>query len=65
MIPNANAMAGIPMVLPSSAAASLADKVTEWYRVKRLEPAWMPAYYAANTTLRMTPGAITALQDQT
>jgi GH24 family phage-related lysozyme (muramidase) len=64
MVPNANAMAGIPMVLPSGAAASLVDKVTEWYRVKHLEPARLPAYYAANTTLRMTPDAITALQDE-
>ena len=52
------------MVLPSGVAASLADKVTEWYRVKNLQPARLPAYYAANTTLRMTPDAITTLQDQ-
>ena len=63
MIPNANAMAGIPMVRSDSSEASLADKVTEWYRVKHLEPARLPAYYEANTTLRMTPGAITSLQD--
>ena len=64
MIPNANAMAGIPMVLSSGDASSLADKVTEWYRVKHLEPARLPAYYAANATLRMTPEAIAALQDE-
>ncbi len=63
MIPNANAMAGVPMVQPGGAEASLVDKVTEWYRVKHLEPARLPAYYAANTTLRMTPEAITDLQD--
>jgi len=64
MIPNANAMAGISMVQPGGAVASLADKVTEWYRVKHLEPARLPAYYAANTMLRMTPEAIAALQDE-
>ena len=64
MIPNANAMAGIPMIQPGGAVASLVDKVTEWYRVKHLEPARLPAYYAENTTLRMTPEAITALQDE-
>lgn len=64
MIPNANAMAGIPMVRSNGSEASLVDKVTEWYRVKHLEPARLPAYYAANTTLRMTPDAIMSLQDK-
>ncbi len=64
MIPNPNAMAGIPMVHPTGEEASLVDKVTEWYRVKALEPARLPAYYAANTSLRMTPEAITTLQDE-
>ena len=64
MIPNANAMAGIPMVRPNGTEAPLVDKVTEWYRVKHLEPARLAAYYAANTTLRMTPEAITSLQDE-
>jgi GH24 family phage-related lysozyme (muramidase) len=64
MIPSPEAMAGIPMVHPGGAEASLADKVAEWHRVKLLEPARLPAYYAANTSLRMTSEAITALQDE-
>lgn len=63
MISNPDAMANILLVHSSGGEASLADKVTEWYRVKRLEPARLPAYYAANTTLRMTPEAIAGLQD--
>jgi GH24 family phage-related lysozyme (muramidase) len=64
MIPSPNLMAGIPMAHSTGLEASLIDKVTEWYRVKALEPARLPAYYAANTSLRMTPEAITALQDE-
>ncbi len=63
MIPGQVAMAGIPIVHPRGTEATLIDKIAEWQRAKLLEPARLPEYYTANTRLRMTPEAITALQD--
>ncbi|WP_321471170.1 hypothetical protein [uncultured Paludibaculum sp.] len=53
----------VAMCKPDGSTATQAEKRAEWHTVKGLSPAKLPSYYEQRTVLRMTPDAISALQD--
>ena len=64
MVPSAEAMQEVEMVGGDEGIVGMDAKVREWAIVKSLKPAMLPSYYAAHTSLRMTPKAIDELQNE-